>query len=223
MRLNIAPDSWASFAGKWYFSLYMDYCLELRVNRRSVSLHMRDVTREESCELIPIRATEENIIFRMKSSWLNSRLRLYPKAGEGCGEALVIEWTDGDFYELTDAQEVPQGRAVVCEPGEPLPEWAYGTWRSTLVHSYDFVLIERAEGGRFRFAKWKDWGMKPPTRSKCAYDYILDIITADASGIRYVRRGKDSLNRRVEEVIYVDEARQRLWRCFTVRKLALRQ
>ncbi len=225
MRLNISSTPWARFAGKWYFTLYMDYCLELRVNKQSVSLHLRDLTRTEDCELIPIRATDENIIFRMESSWLNTRLRLYPKVGE---DAMIVEMRDGDFYDRADPLEVPQGRAIVCEPGKPVPEWAYGTWREYRAGFPHFVQIERAEGGKFRFAKWQfsrflDIDAPPPQRGRRVYDYVQEVVAADAFCFHYVRKGKNELNHSVEEQIFFDETRHCLWLSFTMRELARRR
>ncbi len=214
MKLDTDPAYWAPCAGKWYFTLYMDYCLELRVNKRSVSLRLRDLTREEDCEMIPIRATNENIIFRMESSWLCSRLRLYPQAGEN--GALMVEWTDDDLYNPTIPMEVPAGQAIICEPAEALPEWAYGTWREWRAGFPHFVLIERVEGKKFRFAKWQttqflDLDDQPSPRRRRIYDYVLDVVSSDALSFNYIRKGKNEWNPSVEEVLFLDEARQRLW------------
>ncbi len=215
LRLNIDSFPWVACSGKWHFRLYMDYCLTIKVNPRSLSLHVRDLTREEDCRLILIAATAEYLLLRLESSWLHARLRFYPASG---GRGLLIDFTDHDEYRKSDPLEVPRGHAVIVTPRwlesgkASFPDWIYGTWREENqgVWLDSFLQLEAVEGGALRFAQWWDAGMKPPTRSKRSYFRILDIIAVDIYGLSFVWQGYRELNRRREGRLFFDATRQRI-------------
>ncbi len=217
MKLSTDPGPWAAYEGTWYFTLYMDYRLTLRLCRGGISLLLRDLTRGEACELIPIRACDEQLVFRMKSSWLNARLRLYPRAGGG---GLIVEWTDVDTYTPAAPLEVPRGKAIRVSPAEPLPEWVYGTW--TALNGDAYLLLEPAEDGSFRLAKWWDAGMKPPTKQR-SYSFISDITWADAFGLGLVWKTCRPLDSRVEGTLFFDAAHRQLLLQYTRREPVLRE
>ena len=54
MKINICPELWEKYLGKWNFSIFLDYCLEIKRNRKSISIDIFDILRDEKCVLIPI-------------------------------------------------------------------------------------------------------------------------------------------------------------------------
>ena len=43
MKINICPELWEKYLGKWNFSIFLDYCLEIKRNRKSISIDIFDI------------------------------------------------------------------------------------------------------------------------------------------------------------------------------------
>ena len=77
MKINICPELWEKYLGKWNFSIFLDYCLEIKRNRKSISIDIFDILRDEKCVLIPIKLSDEYLSFWMRSSWTNIKLSIF--------------------------------------------------------------------------------------------------------------------------------------------------
>ncbi len=245
MNLRTDPARWLSYSGTWYFSIYDNYRLTLRPTRRGVSLRLRDLDFGEDGELVPLRASDEQLVFRLCSERLNARLRLYPEAA---GQGLIVEFSDVDVYRRRPAVEVDSARETEFYPedGEHLPDWALGTWVESSSGGA-FLNLRRGEvAGRWRLALWSDhaaplprlvhdeatdrWDLDwaasdaaPLTGSNRCYRRILELPGVGHRGIEMVWRGGDALNRRMEARLAFDEARQRLLLALTRRVAAHRE
>ncbi len=244
MHLKTNPTRWQAYSGKWHFSIYDDYCLTLRPTRSGVSLKLRDLDWEEDCELVPLRASDEQLLFRLFSERLHARLRLYPDAA---GQGLIIEVADTDWFRRRPTVEVAPAREVeLCpEEGEGPPDWALGTW----VDESDALIalnLRRGEAaGRWQLALWYNQGNTLPRlrHDEAADGWDFDWTEADADplaekqrrycrivefplaghrGIEMVWQTSDALNRRREATLFFDAARQRLGLTHTRRVVALR-
>ena len=91
MKINICPELWEKYLGKWNFSVFLDYCLEIKRNRKSISIDIFDVLRDEKCVLIPIKLSDEYLSFWMRSSWTNNKLtNFHPLKNE----TLIIDFSN---------------------------------------------------------------------------------------------------------------------------------
>ncbi len=63
MKINICPELWGKYLGKWNFSIFLDYRLEIKRNRKSVSIDIFDILRDEKCVLIPLKLSDEYLSF----------------------------------------------------------------------------------------------------------------------------------------------------------------
>ena len=84
MKINICPELWEKYLGKWNFSIFLDYCLEIKRNRKSISIDIFDILRDEKCVLIPIKLSDEYLSFWMRSSWTNIKFSIFQHLKNVC-------------------------------------------------------------------------------------------------------------------------------------------
>lgn len=98
MKINICPELWEKYLGKWNFSIFLDYCLEIKRNRKSISIDIFDILRDEKCVLIPIKLSDEYLSFWMRSSWTNIKFSIFQHLKN---ETLIVDFSDCDIYKKT--------------------------------------------------------------------------------------------------------------------------
>lgn len=198
MRVNIYPELWKRYFGKWSFSIFLDYYLEIKKNKKSISIDMIDVLREEKCLLIPIRLCDEYLSFWMCSSWTNIKFSVFQHSKN---ETLMIEFTDCDIYKKTSPVRVQQSQKYIIDfDPAVLPNWIFGTWKTT--DNLEYMHIGR-KGTDMLIALWSDLGDIPPTRNR-SFQKIIAVYDIDHFNIKMIVKGCGYNNKTRDTVVLFD-------------------
>lgn len=198
MRINICPELWKRYLGKWSFSIFLDYYLEIKKNKKSISIDMFDVSREEKCVLIPIKLCDEYLSFWMCSIWTNIRFSIFQHLKH---ETLMIEFTDCDLYKKTSPVRVDQSQKYIIDfDPAGMPDWIYGTWKTT--NDLEYMHIGR-KGANMSIALWSDLGDIPPTKNR-SFQKIIAVYDIDHFNIKMIVKGCGCNNKTREVVILFD-------------------
>lgn len=198
MKINICPELWERYLGKWNFSFFLDYTLEIKRNKKSISIDMFDILRDEKCELIPIRSCDEYLSFWMRSSWTNIKFSIFQHLNN---ENLIIEFTDGDIYKKTSSVRVNQSHKYIIDfDAAEIPDWIYGTWKTT--DNLEYIHIGR-KGNHISIALWTDLGDIPPTKNR-SFRKVIAVYDIDHFNIKIILKGCDHNNKTRDIVILFD-------------------
>ncbi len=210
MKLNVSPELWGKFAGEWYFSIYMDYRLELSYDADGLGVRVYDITdpnHEEECELNLMSVNREYLSFWMSSSSMYAKISLFCDVND---RSMLVEFTDYDVYDKIDPIAIPEENQVLVEcDATELPDWIYGTWATGF--GDEFIHLESCPDG-LAIGIWRDVTEGEPQSGERDYDFdrIEDVYFLDTLAVGLTVKGVDENNVLCDTQLFFDSHKKQV-------------
>lgn len=197
-------DAWKDYEGQWFFSIYLDYRLEMGLCSNGLKIEMFDILRKEKCSLRLIAASNAEISFWMTSSWLDAKITLFPDCVK---KTLLVKYTDFDIFEKRNDEPIDESHKYLVKNDETrLPKWVFGTWKT--VDDYMAIKIEKIKQQVF-IAIWLDLS-EDESLSIYGYYRVTSVYCLDSFHMKMLMKGSSARSQTIEVILFFDYYNKRI-------------